>query len=66
MTTRLIRDAAPLETGNAAGNETGNTTYRLPLKPGARTSGVAAYRLKLDVGEHELLKDVSSPPGRAH
>ena len=55
MTTRLIRDAAPSE----AGNEPGNTTYRLPLKPGARTSGVAAYRLSLDVGEHELLKGVS-------
>ena len=55
MTTRLIRDEAPLE----AGNEPGNTTYRLPLKPGARTSGVAAYRLSLDVGEHELLKGVS-------
>ena len=25
----------------------GNPTYRLPLKPGARTSGVAAYRLGL-------------------
>jgi len=63
MTTRLIRDAAPLQTGDAAGNaadnEPGNTTYRLPLKPGARTSGVAAYRLKLEVGEHELLKSVS-------
>ncbi len=51
MTTRVLRDPAPLEAGN--------TTYHLPLKPGARTSGVAAYRLRLDVGEHELLKDVS-------
>jgi ABC transport system ATP-binding/permease protein len=59
MTTRLLRDAAPPEMGNAAGAPAGNTTYRLPLKPGARTSGVAAYRLRLDVGEHELLKDVS-------
>ncbi len=54
-TTRLTRDAAPSETGKAEGN----TTYRLPLRPGARTSGVAAYRLRLDVDEHELLKDVS-------
>ncbi len=63
MTTRVLRDPAPLEGGNAAGDAPGNaagkTTYRLPLKPGARTSGVAAYRLRLDVGEHELLKDVS-------
>ena len=63
MTTRLIRDAAPAKTGSEAGDaappEAGKTTYRLPLKPGSRTSGLAAYRLKLDVGEHELLKDVS-------
>jgi ABC transport system ATP-binding/permease protein len=63
MTTRLIRDAAPAKTGSEAGGaappEAGKTTYRLPLKPGSRTSGLAAYRLKLDVGEHELLKDVS-------
>lgn len=63
MTTRVLRDPAPLEGGNAAGDAPGNaagkTTYRLPLKPGARTSGVAAYRLRLDVGEHELLRDVS-------
>ena len=51
MTTRVLRDPVP--------SEAGNTTYRLPLKPGARTSGVAAYRLKLDAGGHELLKDVS-------
>jgi ABC transport system ATP-binding/permease protein len=63
MTTRLIRGAAPFKVENeaddAAPPEAGKTTYRLPLKPGARTSGVAAYRLKLDVAEHELLKDVS-------
>ena len=59
MATRVLRDPVPSEVGQGAGNEEGSTTYRLPLKPGARTSGVAAYRLRLDVGEHQLLKDVS-------
>ncbi|HUH70804.1 MAG TPA: ATP-binding cassette domain-containing protein [Mycobacterium sp.] len=34
-------------------------TYRLPLKPGARTIGVAAYRLGLTVDGHEMLTDIS-------
>jgi ABC transport system ATP-binding/permease protein len=35
------------------------STFRLPLKPGARTVGVAAYRLGLTVDERELLTSVS-------
>ncbi|OBK22755.1 ABC transporter [Mycobacterium asiaticum] len=40
-------------------------TSRLPLLPGARTIGVAAYNLGLTVDGHELLSDVSftSRPG---
>ncbi|MGB8390055.1 ATP-binding cassette domain-containing protein, partial [Mycobacterium sp.] len=34
-------------------------TYRLPLRPGARTTGVAAYRLGLTVGGQQLLTDIS-------
>lgn len=37
----------------------GSVTYRLPLEPGARTSGMTAYRLGLGVDERELLADVS-------
>ena len=36
-----------------------NSTYRLPLKPGARTSGVAAYQLGLTADGHEMLTDIS-------
>jgi ABC transport system ATP-binding/permease protein len=36
-----------------------NRTYRLPLPPGARTIGVAAYQLGLNVDGRELLNDVS-------
>ena len=36
-----------------------SSTYRLPLKPGARTIGVAAYRLGLAVNGHEILTDIS-------
>ncbi len=34
-------------------------THRLPLKPGARTGGVAAYRVGLTVEGREVLTDVS-------
>jgi ABC-type multidrug transport system ATPase subunit len=36
-----------------------NSTHRLPLKPGARTSGVTAYQLGLAVNGREVLTDVS-------
>ncbi len=36
-----------------------NSTYRLPLRPGARTSGVAAYQLGLTADGHEMLSDIS-------
>jgi ABC transport system ATP-binding/permease protein len=36
-----------------------STTHRLPLKPGARTSGVVAYRMGLTVDGHEVLGDIS-------
>jgi ABC transport system ATP-binding/permease protein len=36
-----------------------NATYRLPLGPGARTSGVTAYRLGLVVDGHQTLSDIS-------
>ena len=39
--------------------EEGSSTYRLPLRPGARTTGVAAYQLGLTVDGHEMLADVS-------
>ncbi len=41
------------------------STKRLPLRSGARTIGVAGYRLGLTVDGHELLSDISftSPPG---
>ncbi len=39
--------------------EEGSSTYRLPLRPGARTTGVAAYQLGLTVDGHEVLADVS-------
>jgi ABC-type multidrug transport system ATPase subunit len=35
----------------------------LPLKPGARTSGVTAYRLGLTVDGHEVLSDISFTAG---
>jgi ABC-type multidrug transport system ATPase subunit len=36
-----------------------STTYRLPLRPDARTLGVAAYQLGLAVDGHEMLADIS-------
>ncbi len=37
----------------------GGSTFRLPLKPGARRAGVTAYRLGLTVDERELVTNVS-------
>jgi ABC-type multidrug transport system ATPase subunit len=53
--TRKLRPARP-DTG---ADEVMPSTNRLPLKPGARTIGVAAYRLGLVVHEREVLSDVS-------
>lgn len=36
-----------------------NATYRLPLNSGARTIGMAAYRVGLSVDGHQMLSDVS-------
>jgi ABC-type multidrug transport system ATPase subunit len=40
-------------------SEEKSVTYRLPLQPGARTIGVVAYRLGLNVGGREVLTGVS-------
>ncbi len=54
MITRKLRAPRPsFRTGET------NSTYRLPLKPGARTTGVVAYQLGLTVGGHEILTDIS-------
>ncbi|CDM77676.1 conserved transmembrane ATP-binding protein ABC transporter [Mycobacterium marinum E11] len=51
------------DSGSSTGTGTGTgelpSTNRLPLKPGARTIGVAAYQLGLTVDGHELISDVS-------
>ncbi len=39
--------------------ESGNSTYRLPLRAGARTIGVTAYQLGLAVDGHQVLTDIS-------
>jgi ABC-type multidrug transport system ATPase subunit len=36
-----------------------NSTHRLPLRAGSRTTGVAAYRLGLTIDGHETLSDIS-------
>ena len=54
MTTRKLPVAHP-----SFRTEEPTSTYRLPLRPGARTLGVAAYRLGLTVDGHEMLTDVS-------
>jgi ABC transport system ATP-binding/permease protein len=54
MSTRRLR-AAPPEPRPAEAN----TTSRLPLKPGARTVGVAAHELGLTADGQELLTNVS-------
>ncbi|MEY8015558.1 ATP-binding cassette domain-containing protein [Mycobacterium servetii] len=40
-------------------SEEADRTYRLPLRPGARTTGVAAYRVGLAVDGREVISDVS-------
>ncbi|WP_444308878.1 ATP-binding cassette domain-containing protein, partial [Mycobacterium marinum] len=53
--------ASDSDSGSSTGTGTGElpSTNRLPLKPGARTIGVAAYQLGLTVDGHELISDVS-------
>ncbi|ETW22335.1 ABC transporter ATP-binding protein, partial [Mycobacterium gastri 'Wayne'] len=53
--TRKLLTARP----DAGPAEEGPATSRLPLKPGARTVGVAAYRIGLTVDGRELLSDIS-------
>src|ERR1700677_3725871 len=53
-TTRKLPTAGP-----SLRPEEANRTYRLPLAPDARTIGVAAYQLGLNVDGRELLNDVS-------
>lgn len=53
--TRKLLAARP----DAGSAEEGPATSRLPLKPGARTVGVAAYRLGSTVDGRELLSDIS-------
>jgi ABC-type multidrug transport system ATPase subunit len=54
MITRKLRTPRPFFR-----TQEGNSTYRLPLKSGARTSGVAAYQLGLTADGHEVLRDIS-------
>ena len=54
MVTRKLRAGRP-----SFRTEQADATYRLPLKSGARTIGVAAHHLGLAVDGHELLTDVS-------
>jgi ABC transport system ATP-binding/permease protein len=54
MITRKLRAPGP-----SFRTEQAEPTYRLPLKSGARTSGVAAHRLGLVVDGREVLTDVS-------
>lgn len=39
--------------------EEADPTYRLPLRPGARTTGMAAHRVRLTVDGREVIGDVS-------
>jgi ABC-type multidrug transport system ATPase subunit len=54
MTTRKLRTPRP-----SFRTQEGSSTYRLPLRSDARTSGVEAYELGLTVDGHEVLKDIS-------
>ena len=54
MITRKLRAPRP-----SFRTEQAEPTYRLPLKSGARTSGVAAHHLGLAVDGRELITDVS-------
>lgn len=58
MTTRKLRTP-----GRSFRTQEGNSTFRLPLRSGARTSGVAAYQLGLTVDGHEVLTDISITAG---
>lgn len=54
MTTRKLPASRP-----SFRTEEPSATYRLPLRPDARTLGVAAYQLGLAVDGHEMLTDIS-------
>ncbi|WP_428838813.1 ATP-binding cassette domain-containing protein, partial [Mycobacterium heidelbergense] len=54
MITRSLRVPQPSFRTDEA-----DSTFRLPLKPGARTTGVIAHRLGLSVDGHEMLTDIS-------
>ncbi len=54
MVTRKLRVPRP-----SFRTEEGSSTYRLPLRTGARTTGVAAYQLGLNIDGHETLADIS-------
>ncbi|MEE6176855.1 ABC transporter permease [Mycobacterium sp. 050134] len=54
MVTRKFRVARP-----SFRTEEGSSTYRLPLRSGARTLGVSAHGLGLTVDGHEVLSDIS-------
>jgi ABC-type multidrug transport system ATPase subunit len=58
MITRKLRTPRP-----SFRTQEADSTYRLPLERGARTSGVAAYRLGLTVDGHEVLTDISFTGG---
>lgn len=54
MITRKLRAPRP-----SFRTQEGNSTFRLPLRSGARTSGVAAHRLGHTVDGNEVLTDIS-------
>ncbi|SPM31789.1 ABC-type multidrug transport system, ATPase component [Mycobacterium terramassiliense] len=54
MSTRKLRTP-----GTSFRTQEPNSTYRLPLQPGARTSGVVAHGLGLSVDGREVLSDIS-------
>lgn len=54
MSTRKLRTP-----GASFRTQEPNSTYRLPLQPGARTSGVVAHRLGLAVDGRDVLSDIS-------
>jgi ABC-type multidrug transport system ATPase subunit len=57
MITRRLR--APNPSFRTQEVQEGNSTFRLPLRSGARTSGVAAHRLGHTVDGNEVLTDIS-------
>lgn len=54
MITSKLRAQRP-----AARTDETNSTFRLPLRTAARTTGVTAYRLGLAVGGQQILSDIS-------